>query len=186
MFNKTKKIKVTCVGTTSPAHEAEESTSGEVVPGTNKKEVANVEPKFFGCTATENGSSCGSVKGETSTNTGEITLAEALKGELGEVATGKVGIVLKPTLHSKFVKLASSSCGNVNAEVSGAVIGEVTPLNVEQTTGTITYKESAAGSGTQEFTKFVGGSTMKLTAFGSEAALEGTLNITFAKALKVT
>jgi hypothetical protein len=157
---------IKCTGSTS---------SGEITSATT---VGKVVVIFTGC---ENKSKkCKSSSGAAA---GEIKTV-SLKGELGEVASteaaSEVGELLTPESGSKYVSI--ESCTLIPIEVTGSVIGEVTPIHSLSTKGKLVYTEA---SKKQTIKKFVGGSTHELTAFGS-SGLETSNEVTFSKEIEVS
>jgi hypothetical protein len=151
------------------------TSSGEITSATT---VGKVVVTFTGCE--DKGKKCKSSSGAAA---GEIKTV-SLKGELGEVASAEaasgVGELLTPESGSKYVSI--ESCTLFAVEVTGSVIGEVTPINTLSTEGKLIYTEA---SKKQTIKKFVGGSTHELSAFGS-SGLETSNTVTFSKAIEVT
>lgn len=151
------------------------TSAGEITSATT---VGKVVVTFTGCE--DKGKKCKSSSGAAS---GEIKTV-SLKGELGEVATAEaasgVGELLTPESGSKYVSI--ESCTLFPVEVTGSVIGEVTPINTLATTGKLVYTEA---SKKQTIKKFVGGTTHELTAFGS-SGLETSNEVTFSKKIEVS
>jgi len=138
------------------------TTAGEV-GATGTKTVSGVKILFTGCTSALGGcKSAGKMAGEIETAT--------LSGEIGYlVKPTKVGVDL-----TNAVALANFECGGTAIEVTGSVIGEITPLKtVIKHTGAafvLTYEEK---EGKQKFTKFEGGATDVLFAkIGTAAPVE--------------
>jgi hypothetical protein len=127
-----------------------DSAKGEIE---GSKAASNVSVTFTGCEeATGFKAKCQSA-GEPA---GTIK-SELVSGELVYVdaAKTKVGLLLKGTGGSKVFAVFTCAFG-VTVTVSGEVIGEVTPLNVEQTTGTLSYKLVASEKGEQEWDEIEG------------------------------
>jgi hypothetical protein len=150
-----------------------ENKGGEV---TGEKTAAKVTVKFAGCE--KGGKKCSSGTLEA----GKIN-TKVLSGEIGYVGTekNKVGLKLKPTTGEEFVNFKCE--GGFETKVQGCVIGEAKPLNVLQTTGTLSFRESG---GKQEFTGFEGGTGCELLAFGFAKSVEvAESTITFEKAEEI-
>ena len=163
-------IEVTCIADTS---------EGEI-KGT--KQVGKVFVSFTGCTA-KNGTETCPVH-STGAPAGTINTNE-LEGELGEVAEveskTKVGLDLK-AVAGNFVTLEGTCVPTTN--VTGSVIGEVTPVNKLQKTGKLVYTTK---SGKQKIQKFVGGETDVLKAFSLVEVQETTKDtVTYEETVEVT
>ena len=174
----------------SAAHETitctKDTSSGEI---TGIKTVGNVKVTFTGCTQGTAKVKCKSIKNPSKPTEGtegaeEEIITNTVEGELGEVSAGtKVGEDLKPiAADTRFVTI---KCGTLNIAVTGSVIGEVTPINKLQTTGTLVFAANA-GNTNQEFTAFTGGAEDHLTAFSENAWLVSSDEITFEEAIEVT
>jgi hypothetical protein len=144
--------KVTCKADTN---------KGEI---TGAKTFGKVFVIFTGCESS--GFKCntsGAASGEIKTN--------ELSGELGylEKATKKVGIVLKP-VGTSFAEFECSSL--VKVKVTGAVVGEITPINTMTKTFTLKLEQS---KGIQKWTKLEGGveSVLKTSINGGTAEQSG-------------
>jgi hypothetical protein len=112
---------------------------------------------------------------------GEIKTAE-LTGTLGYLNKTKkeVGVLLKPKTGTNFVTI---ECFGIKTETTGSIIGQVTPVNTKSTKSKLVF---ATKEGKQALTKFEGESgTNVLKAFGSEATLETTEEITAAEELEI-
>ncbi len=150
------------------------SAEGEIAPA---KAVAKTEVAFTGCKLV-GGGEC-----KTVGDAAEEIKTKSLKGELGYLEKPtKVGLKLEPEeaggLYSKFVCVLF---GNVTEEVKKAVIGQVEPLNVEQTTGKLVFAQTPKG--VQKFKKFEGGAETNLECKSSlqfsfeECAVESTAEV---------
>jgi hypothetical protein len=118
----------------------------------------------------------------------------AKEGELVVVApTGTLGYIKKAAPTQVGLSLAitefSFEClgGLAKGKVRGGVIGEVTPINTETTTGKLILKQK---EGKQEFTKFEGGAETKLESSKNGGAFEAageetTDTITFKEKIKI-
>ncbi len=153
---------------------------------TGAKAVGSVFVVFTGCKAKVS-SEC-SVK-SPGAKEGEVATVE-LDGALGAVAekeaATKVGMDLKPASGSSFVTTEGSCLLGGKSEVTGSVIGEVSPVGgPASTAGKLIYE--AGGTTKQEIQKFKGEETDTLKAFGFfEVSEETTESITFEKAVEVT
>jgi len=96
-----------------------------------------------------------------------------VKGTLGYLKTTppvKAGIIFNPG-EGTFIKI---QCGALIGEVKRSVLGEVSPLNVQQTAWGLTFKEAG---GTQEWTRLVGETAVhNLEAFSESAILIATFS----------
>jgi hypothetical protein len=163
-----------------------ETSNGTVVECSSDKDkgtingsesAANVLVTFHGCKSS--GFACTSA----SEPSGLITTKE-LAGLLGYISkTSKtVGLDLAPLTGTEFVEFNCAG-GIVKVKVKGSVIGGVTPINTQSTSGTLTYVK-AAGKGKQELTKLEGGAvdlleTSKNGGTAEGSAIETTDTITF-------
>jgi hypothetical protein len=145
------------------------SGSGE---GEGLTKVKNVKVIYKGC-------KLGTSECKTSGKGKEEISTETLHGEIGylEKATKKVGNKLEPTAPA--TKFAGFTCGIITTEVTGCTINKLEPVNV-----LIKLKEFLKDiwnvvNGKQEWTKFEGGTSCTLKAFGGEAVLSSTANIEF-------
>ncbi len=151
--------KVTCTS---------DSSKGELAP---PKNVTGAVVTYKGCESsgfkcTTAGKNAGEI--DTNTVTGELKYLDKAKT--------KVGTLLKPASGTEFAKFECTSL--VKVTVTGEVIGQATPLNVEQGTGTLTFKQT---KGVQEWRQVEEeGATHHLTAFGEESAVGVTETLTFA------
>lgn len=146
-----------------------ESKEGEIA---SEKGSTKITIHFTGCKK-------GTANCQSASTVGEI-VTTALSGELGylEKATKKVGNALKPTSGTEFVKFKCE--GGIETVVTGCVIGEVPPtsLNVSTTKFKQLFEEL---EGKQKYTKFEGGSTCQLTAFGFIGAVQIGKSVTETK-----
>jgi hypothetical protein len=156
--------KVTCTS---------DSSEGEITP---PKNAANVVVTYKGCeSAGVKCNTAGKAAGEVVTN--------KVGGELVYVDAGKtkVGLLLKPATGTEFAKFECTAF--VKVTVTGEVIGQAKPLNIEQNTGELVFKQT---KGVQEFRQIEGaGATHHLTSFGEESAIEVTENLTFAEKVEL-
>jgi hypothetical protein len=159
--------KVSCTGGTS---------SGEVEGVSPSKNVTNVIVKFTGCTAS--GGKCGTATAAS----GEITTVK-LVGVLGYINTKstpkEVGLLLHPKEGTKFTSFKCEGNSFTN-NVTGEVIGKMTPVNEATTHFKLTFTQTKGVQGVQSFE----GETTKhhLTGevFGitAESAEESIQNVT--------
>lgn len=126
------------------------SGKGEIEGGNGSKKLTKVIVKFTGCEST--GFKCKTPTGAT----GEIITNE-LVGQLGYVeGTTKVGLEMKPKTGTQFAEFECVG-GIVKVKITGAVIGQLTPLNTKVKTTqhyTLAYRQTA---GVQEWKELVGG-----------------------------
>jgi hypothetical protein len=120
-----------------------------------------------------------------------LILTQTLHGILGlilpKTGTG-VGLLLLPSTagSKKFVTLAGNAC-TVETQVTGSVAGEVSPVGVSQTTGTLKLALSGGKQAIKDFDLSSGGLVKpELTAFSTEATEEITAGITYSVATEVT
>jgi hypothetical protein len=150
--------------------------------------VGGVTVSFTGCKAIKGTEKC-TVK-SPSAAAGSIVTHE-LHGVLGLVlpkGTGTgVGLLLLPVENKKFVTIESTKC-SIETTVSGNLVGEVTPVGVHTTKGTLVFKKGATeGQSIKSFDLSTGGSvTPKLEAFGKEAGEETTEVISWSAAVEVS
>jgi hypothetical protein len=160
----------------------EDTDKGEVATSKTLKLIITLK----GCKATRKAEKC-DVKSTGAPNKDEIITNE-LTGELGYTNVGKteVGLDLKPSVGTSFVKLEGSCIPTEKQSVEGGVIGEVQPLNSYSKTGKIVYLFSGEKQALREIE--IGGKKIKdvLTVFGvGETPLETTDTITFEDAVKI-
>jgi hypothetical protein len=162
------------------------SASASVGKITGATTVGHVFVTFTGCKAKSSGECAVNSPGASE---GEIKTVE-LSGKIGAVATSEaesgVGQDLKPTSGSTFV-ITEGSClpfiGH-KTEVTGSIIGEVSPIGSSSTSGKLTYLPNGSK---QKIQKLKGESKDTLSAFGLvEVTEETTESITFEKAVEVT
>ena len=169
---------------------AKSTSSGEITGPTS---VANVKVTYTSCTQGTGKVKCKSIKNPSKPTEGtegaeEEIITNTVEGELGTVTEGtKVGEDLKPiAADTRFVTI---KCGTLNIAVTGSVIGEVTPINKLQTTGTLVFAANA-GNTNQRYTEITlasGLTTDHLTAFSENAWLVSTDEIAFTnEAIEVT
>ncbi len=156
-----------------------DSSTGEI---NGAKTVGNVFVSFTGCTAKNGETEC-SVH-STGQPAGTIDTNE-LAGELGPVALAEskteVGLDLE-AVSGNFVTLEGTCVPTT--EVTGSVIGEVTPVEKLQKTGKLVYTTK---TGKQKIQKFVGGATDVLKAFGLVEVQETTKDtVTYEESIEVT
>jgi hypothetical protein len=109
-----------------------------------------------------------------------------LSGTLGYVEKAavppKVGVELKPTTGTVF---AEFTCGGIiKVTVSGATVGQLTPVNTLTEKFELAWRENAGKNG-QEWTKLEGGLEATLKAFGETAWLVQTDQLTTAAKVEV-
>jgi hypothetical protein len=125
------------------------ASSSEAAKLKTAKEVTGVEVKFTGCKlfGVEPCSSKGAAKEEIDTTD--------LVGEIGYIsaASKSVGLALKPKAKKGAGPLATFTCGPFEIEVTGSVIGTVTPVDTATTHFALTYTQV---KGIQAPTKFEG------------------------------
>ncbi|HST33081.1 MAG TPA: hypothetical protein VLJ80_06120 [Solirubrobacteraceae bacterium] len=114
---------------------------------TGVKTVSKIVVTFTGCKSS--GFAC---KTPTAAS-GELITTE-LTGTLGYTNTAKkeVGVKLAPTAGGKFIEFECVG-GIIKVQVTGSVIGALTPVNTLSTKSTLTFKQT---KGVQALTKFEG------------------------------
>ncbi len=126
--------------------------------------VSGIQIEYKGCS--------GKIGSTTCTGLSTIT-TELLNGELGETSATTVGFYLTPASGSTFAKF---KCNTSSEVAEGSIIGEVSPLNVLQATGTVTFTANSAETSqtTTKITTATGEHTAQLKAFGKDASLSST------------
>jgi carbon monoxide dehydrogenase subunit G len=150
-----------------------------------KTKVMKVFETFTGCTAS--GGAC-SVHTPGAAE-GEIKMNE-LEGELGHVAKAEASSERGLILFPKGKKGAFALIEGIPAEcsrtfqITGSVIGEVTPVKKLQRTSLITYAEGSNGA--QKIQKFEGKEKNTLLAFGAAASMTMADELKFEEEVEVT
>lgn len=151
--------------------------------------VGSVVVTYTGCKGENSAKETCEVKSSNTTVKGEIK-TDSLKGELGKVATGKVGEELEPETVPVFVKLGEAGTCIPETAVNGreGLIGEATPLNTSAATGTLTFAESAT-AGKQGIEEIEFGATLKkkqhLEAFAVPAVYIATEEVKWEETVEV-
>jgi hypothetical protein len=165
------------------------SSEGKIVGTT---EVEDVVSKFKECKAKESEESvqC-EVKSTSPAGGKEEIVTKELKGHLGVVAkaeaTSEVGLLLEPQSGSVYVTITGSTqcLPAETSEVTGGLIGEVTPTGSEAKKGELLYKIKSEK--TQAIRKFMGESGVhELVLFGVKTPLESKDTIEFEENVEVT
>ena len=161
-----------------------DNTTGKVTSATL---AGNIVVHFLNCTSTgETGANCainsvGAASG--------LILTATLHGVLGlilpKVGTD-VGLLLLPAVGRTFVELAGNACTPETA-LTGNIAGEVEPVGVSQTKGTLLFKATGTKQAIKGFDLSTGGTTTaKFTFFASEASVVSTESLTFSTATEVS
>lgn len=164
-----------------------DTNAGEI---TGAKTVGKVVVKFTKCTIkvlfTFECKSKGAANGEIVTN--------ALKGTLGYIEGygSGVGLKLEPETASEYTNGEIECAGSNKVKVTGAVIGEVTPINTSSTKGELIFKRTGTKqeSGEEIEIEHVRYEHVKLMSSlnggtAGPAAEETTDKITFKEAVEV-
>jgi hypothetical protein len=166
-----------------------DTSKGEITGNTT---TAKVTVTFTGCTAKEGKEKACSANSVTEKikEPAETIKTNLLKDSLGTVlkpeATSEVGEALEPEGKEGFVTLEAECLIELKkAQVSGSVIGEVTPINVMQTTGKLNFECKPPESETQKIQKFVGFPKDTLSDFANPACFESKAEITFEEPIEV-
>ena len=149
------------------------TTVGDTVTFT---ECTAKEGEKAGCSAKSPGEPAGTIK----TKLLRDTLNSVEKPE----ATSEVGESLEPEGKEGFVTLEAECLSIKKTQVSGSVIGEVTPINVMQTTGELIFACEPAKS-TKQKIKFSEAIKDVLSVFAFESCFESKAEITFAEPIEV-
>jgi hypothetical protein len=163
-----------------------DKSSGEI---TTPHLVGGVTVDFTGCKSSKvAGTEC-TVK-STNTSTEGLILTFTLHGVLGLIlpkGTGTgVGLLLLPVANKKFVTIAKNACTE-ETTVSGNIAGEITPVGVHTTKGTLVFQGKAGVPSIKDFDPSLGGLVKpELEAFGHEASEETTETITWSTAVEVS
>jgi hypothetical protein len=137
-------------------------------------EVAKTTLKFTKCKSSKGcavkSPEAGAEEVRTKELVGELIYLKAEK-------TTPVGLLLKPASGTEVTRVEGTCLFFKPTIVNGSFMGEVTPINTTQKTGTVKYAESG---GKQQFTLVEGvGETHQLTIFESPAVLVSTETLTF-------
>lgn len=162
--------KVTCTA---------DDASGKLLNSTEDE----AEVTFLGCKGPL-GASC--------TSSGQATgviLTKTLKSELVNLVGGGVGVLLTPKEAGGL--FAEFSCLGVGVKVKGSVVGVVTPVGVEQKTGTLTFKQSGGKQSPSQYelNGSLKSSKLETSVSGGafeESGEETTESLTFAEAVEVS
>jgi hypothetical protein len=165
------------------------AATGKVTSTTKVETVVN---KFKGCKAKKGAEKheC-EVKSTEPAGKKEEIVTKTLKGRLGSVAKAEaeseVGLILEPAEGEAYAVITGSTecLPKETSEARGDLIGEITPIKVEQKTGEIAYKTT--GEVQQNIKKFTGESaTHELELFGVKTPLESTDSIEFEVTVEIT
>jgi hypothetical protein len=164
----------------------EDTSKGEI---TGAKTVAKIGVVFTECEA-ENTSTKVKCKTHSPGKT-ETIETESLKGTLGTVAEAEapnteVGERLEPEGTKGFWTEEVECLTTKTFMLAGAVIGEVKPINVMQTTGELIYARATGEPTKQKIQRFVGGVKETLSWFGSSMSFESKDVITYEEPIEVT
>lgn len=144
------------------------SSSGGSISG--ESGVVGVTVKFTGCKL-KNGS-CESEAKSTNTSEKETIITNTLKGELvyAEQSSTGVGLLLEPATAGNPYVTIESSCATVSpTEVTGALVGEVTPKETFATEGSLIYgvkKENEQAINKYKISESESNKTAELKSFG--------------------
>jgi hypothetical protein len=119
-----------------------------------------------------------------------LLLTKTLHGVLGLIlpkGTGTgVGLLLLPVENKKFVEIEENACA-VAATVTGNLVGEVTPVGVHTTKGTLIFQGSGGVPSIKDFDLSLGGLVIpKIEVFGKESSETTTETITWSAAVEVS
>jgi hypothetical protein len=151
--------------------------------------VGGVTVDFTGCKSINSKNEECTAKSVGASTEG-LLITKTLHGVLGLIlpkGTGTgVGLLLLPVENKKFVEVAENAC-TVLTTVTGSVAGEVSPVGVHTTKGTLTFVKSGEGEAIKDFDLSLGGLVIpKLEAFGKEASEETTETITWSTEVEVS
>jgi hypothetical protein len=151
--------------------------------------VGGITVDFTGCKSINAAKESCTAK-SVGASTAGLILTKTLHGVLGLIlpkGTGSgVGLLLLPVENKKFVEIESNKCA-VAVTVSGNLVGEVKPIGVHTTKGTLVFQKGTEGGSIKDFDLSLGGLVIpKLEAFGKEAGEQTTETITWSTEVEVS
>jgi hypothetical protein len=165
---------VTCSGDTS---------AGEI---TGAMSVGKIVVDFAGCKSTGSGGSNCTIK-STNTSTPGLIRTNTLRGLLGNTSEAKsgAGLDLAPEAGTTFVGLAETACTPAT-NVTGSIVGEVTPLETLQTTGKLIFSATGKKQVIQTFGDLAGEQEPELVAFAATATESTSESVTYTSKVEIT
>jgi hypothetical protein len=147
---------ITKIGFTTKAGTGSITTSSTTLKWTGEHGEGSLEApnKVSGIVLTFTGDKIGGCEvNSPGAAKGEV-VSKPLQGELGYISKSipSVGALFAPVTGAVFGEIEASACTSA-LKLKGSVIGRITPLNTEVSTGTIAF---GTVSGKQEVTKFEG------------------------------